>query len=154
MLRCCRLNLFELRLGNCASSLRFSGLILMFAGFVAVAICPDAFGQESESGPVTISVEWEDDLGPEGLMTAYKSQDQALNKKKVLAEQKQMRDRLVGFGVIGGAFLALMGILFAYLRLDHATRGFHSGRLQLLASFISILMLATCYFLWTQVLFK
>lgn len=67
---------------------------------------------------------------------------------------KQMRNRLVmvGFGVV--AFLALLGVVFSYLRLNHATRGFYSGRLQSLAIVCFIAILAVCYFLWSQLLFQ
>lgn len=90
----------------------------------------------------------------EELLAAIESLDNTLNQKDDLSDRQRTRDRLVGFGAIGGLLLALLGVLFVYLRLNHATRGFHSGRLQLLAGLISILIVTTCYFLWTQVLFK
>ena len=130
-------------------------LIFLVVGFVALsAICSSSFGQEAGSEPRKPAAESDDGATSEDLLAAMKSLDETLNKADVLAERRQMRNRLVGFGVLGGAGLALLGVLFGYLRLDHATRGFHSGRLQLLAAFFAILILATCYFLWTQVLFK
>ena len=113
-----------------------------------------SIGQEMENELPQSSVELEDDGESKELLAAMKSLDETMNKKDVLAKQKIVRDRLVGFGVVTGAILALLAVLFAYLRMDHATRGFHSGRLQMLAILISIMILVACYFLWTQVLFK
>lgn len=155
MLRFFRSISFEHNQTHRAYSIRQSCLIFTLAGFIAVSTtCLSSFGQELGSGSSKTAVEADDDAVAEDLVAAMKSMDEALSKNDVLAEQRQMRDRLVCFGVFGVTFLALMGVLFGYLRLDHATRGFHSGRLQMLAAFISILILATCYFLWSQVLFK
>lgn len=152
------------RLGNQPDSMNFflhvfTCCLLSLSGLVFIASNPGSvYAQESEPGNAL--VEQQEDDGTEysesnaEMLAAMKSLDQALNQKEILAEREQTRDRLVGFGVIGGAFLALVGVLFAYLRLDHATRGFHSGRLQLLSGLISVVIIATCYFLWTQVLFK
>lgn len=48
-------------------------------------------------------------------------------------EQEVAKGRLLQTGLVGGAVLALLGVLFAYFRLDTATRGFYTGRLQFLA---------------------
>ena len=63
------------------------------------------------------------------------------------------RNRLVAAGFFGAIFLALLGVLFAYLRLDHASRGFHSGRLQMIALAVIGLIGLIGYLLWTQFLF-
>lgn len=146
-----RLNSFEP--GHCATALRKSFMIFVMTGFlVSTTVCQCSNGQEPGNGQSQNSLEIDNDA--EDLHAANSSLDETINNKEDLAKEEQMRDRLMRFGVIGGGFLALMGVLFAYLRLHHATRGFHAGRLQMLAVFISILILATCYFLWTQVLFK
>jgi hypothetical protein len=85
---------------------------------------------------------------------AIQSLDASLNSDDKSSEQQRTRDRLVGLGLMGGTLLALLGVVFGYLRLDHATRGFYCGRLQMLAGVSSALILAVSYFLWTQVLFK
>ncbi len=68
--------------------------------------------------------------------------------------RSELENRLLGLGLIGGGILVLLGLLFSYLRLDHATRGFYGGRLQLVAAIAALIVLAACYFLWSQVLFK
>lgn len=85
---------------------------------------------------------------------AIESLDASLESGADPGEEKRIRDRLVAIGLVGGTLLALLGVLFGYLRLDHATRGFYCARLQMLAGICSALILGACYFLWTQVLFK
>jgi hypothetical protein len=50
--------------------------------------------------------------------------------------------RMLGVGFVGGAVLALLAVAYSYFRLDHATRGFYTGRLQFLAV-AAILVLVT-----------
>jgi hypothetical protein len=88
------------------------------------------------------------------------SENDGLNENETAGEsvdaspRSELQNRLIGFGLVGGAVLALMGLLFAYLRLDHATRGFYGGRLQLGAIVLAVAVLAICYFLWSQVFFR
>ena len=49
-----------------------------------------------------------------------------------------VRGRIIGLAIVFSGLLLLLGLAFVYLRLDHATRGFHSGRLQLWAAFFRI----------------
>ena len=67
---------------------------------------------------------------------------------------RSLRDRLVSYVFFGGLLLVFLALLFGYLRLDHATRGFHSGRLQIAALALLAIVLVVGYLLWTQVLFK
>ncbi len=69
-------------------------------------------------------------------------------------DAQSLRNRLVSYTFLGGLTLVFLGLLFGYLRLNHATRGFHSGRLQLAAMVLSGIVLLVSYLLWTQVLFK
>lgn len=87
------------------------------------------------------------DAAPQSLDSRMKFDDKP-------TKEQQTRDRIVAIGLIGGTLLALLGVVFGYLRLDHATRGFYCGRLQMLALACSVLILAVGYFLWSQVLFK
>ena len=70
------------------------------------------------------------------------------------SEDQSLRNRLISYAFSGGLMLVFLGLLFGYLRLDHATRGFHSGRLQLAALVLVGIVLLVGYLLWTQVLFK
>lgn len=67
-----------------------------------------------------------------------------------LETRQVLRDRMVGFAIIFFGLLLLLGLSFIYLRLDHATRGFHAGRLQLLAAFLGLIVLGICFFFWNQ----
>lgn len=66
------------------------------------------------------------------------------------AEADQVQRRLLWVGIMGGGLLALLGVLFAYLRLERASRGFHSGRLQMYALSAAALILLACYGLARQ----
>lgn len=70
------------------------------------------------------------------------------------ADAQSLRNRLISYVFFGCLTLVFLGLLFGYLRLDHATRGFQSGRLQLAALVLSGIVLVVSYLLWTQVLFK
>ena len=154
-LRLFRSNLFEHVWADRAGRVHKSCLILLIVSSIAASAAgSSSLGQELGHQPGQTVVEpVDDDMGAD-LMVAMKSLDETLNKKDALAERMETRNRLVGFAVFSAAFLAIIGVLFGYLRLDHATRGFHSGRLQMLAAFAVVLILTACYFLWTQVLFK
>ena len=45
-----------------------------------------------------------------------------------------VRGRLAGTALVFGLFLSLLAVVFSYFRLDTATRGYYTGRLQLLAA--------------------
>ena len=89
-----------------------------------------------------------------GIDADLQSLDESMKFDGESTKERQTRDRMVAIGLIGGTLLALLGVAFGYLRLDHATRGFYCGRLQMLAVACSVSILAFGYFLWTQVLFK
>ncbi|MCP4775778.1 MAG: hypothetical protein GY880_16215, partial [Planctomycetaceae bacterium] len=55
-----------------------------------------------------------------------------------LETRRLIRNRIAGLAIVFSGLLLLLGLSFMYLRLDHATRGFHSGRLQLLAVFLGL----------------
>ena len=65
--------------------------------------------------------------------------------------RKLIRDRILGLAVVFTGLLLLLGLSFIYLRLDHATRGFHSGRLQLLAVFLGLIIVGICCFFFNQI---
>lgn len=147
------------------------------AGFVAIGVivvlCCDQFSQAQDSAakksidvesvveaangrdePASKPLTDEDFAINADLVAACESLDESLKYEGKTTKGQQTRDRLVAIGLVGGTFLALLAVLFGYLRLDHATRGFYSGRLQLLAGISAVAILAVCYFLWTLVLFK
>ena len=69
-------------------------------------------------------------------------------------EQKPAEDvspeRLEFVGLVGVTFLMLLAVLFGYLRLDHATRGFYSGKLQTVAVILTAAILATSFYIYVQ----
>ncbi len=117
---------------------------------------PDAEAIEAESTEAesTEAVAANEDLlslNPD-FISAYQSLDASLKYEP--AKPIRIRNRIVTAGVFGGALLGFLSVLFGYLKLNHLTRGFYSGRLQTLSIACVILILGLCYFLWTQVLFK
>lgn len=65
--------------------------------------------------------------------------------------RRLIRDRILGLAIVFTGLLLLLGLSFIYLRLDHATRGFHSGRLQLLAVFLGLIIVGICCFFLNQI---
>ena len=86
--------------------------------------------------------------------TSNSTEETEPNQSIEKTEAQSLRNRLISYVFFGGLMLLFLGLLFGYLRLNHATRGFHSGRLQLAALVLSGLVLLVGYLLWTQVLFK
>ena len=60
-------------------------------------------------------------------------------------DNDQTRQRVVSTGIVGGGLLCFLGVIFGYLRLNHATRGFYSRRLQMGAASVTILITLICY---------
>ena len=89
-----------------------------------------------------------------GLCSATETELTAQSESVEVIDDRSLRNRLVGYAFFGGLTLVFLGVLFGYLRLDHATRGFHTGRLQLVALILLGIVLVVGYLLWTQVLFK
>lgn len=56
----------------------------------------------------------------------------------------QTRKRLIHTGIGSLGVVSLLSVLFVYLRLNHATRGFYSRRLQVGASVIALIVLLAC----------
>ncbi len=68
-----------------------------------------------------------------------------------LETRRLIRNRIVGLAIFFTGVLLLLGLSFAYLRLDHATRGFHSGRLQLFAVFLGLMIVGICFFFLNKI---
>ena len=64
-------------------------------------------------------------------------------------QDMETKGKLILTGVVGLALLSLLGIAFGYLRLNHATRGFYSRRLQLGATVVAAIVALICYGLYT-----
>ena len=62
-----------------------------------------------------------------------------------------LRNRLVLTTVALAVVIACLAILYTYLRLEHATRGFYSGRLQTGAGLLGLIVLVVAYFTWAAV---
>jgi hypothetical protein len=59
--------------------------------------------------------------------------DEFVNDMLKQYEELRLRDRLIGLGLASIGLIGSIGVLFGYLRLNHATRGLHSKRLGFLA---------------------
>ena len=91
---------------------------------------------------------------PTGQQTA--SDLETTSKKDVVAEPdetgstkvRRMKQRLLTVAIIGGVLLLLLAFAYGYLRLELTTRGFYSGRLQIVSGIASLSVVTAAYFLW------
>jgi hypothetical protein len=60
----------------------------------------------------------------------------------------QLRDRLAYSGLMAISLCGSLFVLFGYLRLNHATRGFYAGRLQLASALLIGALASLVVFLW------
>lgn len=60
--------------------------------------------------------------------------------------ESRMRYRLLLAGLCAAGLLGLLVVLFGYLRINHATRGFYNRRLQTISIMILIAIISTIYF--------
>jgi hypothetical protein len=65
--------------------------------------------------------------------------------------QVKATSRLIGTGLVGGGILALLGTLFSFFKLDTATRGFYTGRLQFAAIAVILALVAAGVLLASRV---
>jgi hypothetical protein len=132
----------DLPLGRFIFPMRTAVLIVILFGWVCCS-----FGGAVETLPVEnrLSGDLPRLQASEQVANGVNSDDEA-----ELETRQILRDRIVGFAIIFLGLLLLLGLSFIYLRLDHATRGFHAGRLQLLAAFLGLTVLGICFFFWNQ----
>ena len=62
--------------------------------------------------------------------------------------ERRLKKRLVSVAVWGGVVLLLLAVVYGYFRLELTTRGFYSGRLQILSGIASLAVVTAAYFLW------
>ncbi len=62
-----------------------------------------------------------------------------------LAENR-IRSRILLAGLFGAGLLAILAVLFGYLRINHATRGFYDRRLQTISIMIFMAIIIAVYF--------
>lgn len=65
-------------------------------------------------------------------------------------QEAKTKKRLVRSGLIGGSILTLLAIVFGYLKMETATRGFYSRRLQTISVVVAAAMLALFYWFGQQ----
>jgi len=65
-----------------------------------------------------------------------------------LEREQRLRKRLVAVAVMGGVVLLLLAVIYSYFRLELTTRGFYSGRLQVLSGIASLAVVTAAYFVW------
>ncbi len=67
-------------------------------------------------------------------------------KAHVLKEWDQIltQNRLLLTACIGVGFFSLLAVLFGYLRLNHMTRGFYTGRLQTVSAVVAVIVVIIC----------
>lgn len=64
--------------------------------------------------------------------------------------ESKTKKRLVRSGLIGGSIFTLLAIAFGYLKMETATRGFYSRRLQTVSVFVAVISLAIFYWFGQQ----
>ena len=62
--------------------------------------------------------------------------------------EERLQKRLLTVVVVGGVILLLLTVVYGYFRLELITRGFYSGRLQVLSVVASLIVVTAAYFLW------
>ena len=62
--------------------------------------------------------------------------------------ERRLKKRLVTVAVLSGVVLLLLAVVYGYFRLELTTRGFYSGRLQILSGIASLAVMTVAYFLW------
>ena len=62
--------------------------------------------------------------------------------------ERRLKKRLMTVIVLGGVVLLLLAVVYGYFRLELTTRGFYSGRLQILSGIASLAVVTAAYFLW------
>ena len=60
----------------------------------------------------------------------------------------RLRKRLVLVAIVTSGIIMILGLLFAYLRMEYITRGFYSGRLQFIGVALTVVVIAVCYLTW------
>ena len=74
--------------------------------------------------------------------------DPALSNAVGSDRERRLKKRLITVAVFGGMVLLLLAVVYGYFRLELTTRGFYSGRLQVLSGIASLAVVAAAYFLW------
>lgn len=69
-----------------------------------------------------------------------------IDEVKQLSSESKTRSRLLLAGICGAGLLGLLAVLFGYLRINHATRGFYNRRLQTISIMITIAIISAIYF--------
>lgn len=57
-------------------------------------------------------------------------------------------NRLIAVAILVGVVVAMVAVVYGYLKLELVTRGFYSGRLQFAAAVVSLTIAACAYLLW------
>lgn len=72
----------------------------------------------------------------------------ATSPANVSDRERRLKKRLLTVAVWGGVVLLLLAVIYGYFRLELTTRGFYSGRLQIVSGIASLAVVTAAYFLW------
>lgn len=81
--------------------------------------------------------------------TGLERQD-AISSAEPTHAQAKLSNRLLLTSALVGILLGQLSVLFGYLKINHATRGFYSGRLQSIAAVASMVVFAAGYIFYTS----
>jgi hypothetical protein len=69
-----------------------------------------------------------------------------LQSTRTALKRQKVSSRLKFAGLLGAGLIGILGVLFGYLRIDHATRGFYNRRLQTVTIVVIIAIVAAICF--------
>ena len=85
---------------------------------------------------------------PQTSLDSAASNDGAVGPEEDSDQDRRVKRRLLTVALGGGVLLLLLAFAYVYLRLELTTRGFYSGRLQLVSAIASLSVVTAAYFLW------
>ena len=120
------------------------GGIWLVGMLVSLSLLCVNFWATPAAGATTVGLAQVSDQGADEVI-----QPGATSPDEVVSDrERRLKKRLVSVGVLSGVVLLLLAVVYGYFRLELTTRGFYSGRLQILSGIASLAVVTTAYFLW------
>ena len=88
------------------------------------------------------------DSGEDGEVLSVDPGEGSPDTVVISDRERRLKKRLLTVAVLGGLVLLLLTVVYGYFRLELTTRGFYSGRLQVLSGIASLAVATAAYFLW------
>ena len=129
-------------------------LSCLISSILLVAVAEDTLGVPSSSqqsvslpeNPVDASVEGK--AGGDSFNKVTSTPVKLGEGKPLLDPRPRLNNRLLLTGTLVVGLLGQLSVLFGYLKINHATRGFYSGRLQSFSGATSVAVVVAGYFFY------